>query len=504
MQSFSDRADVGHFIQGRRVPGAGTRTQPIFNPATGKEARTLRLGDATDVDAAAAAAKQAFPAWSNTPPIRRARVMLRFLELMNKHADELAAIITAEHGKVFSDAHGEVARGIDVIEFACGIPQLLKGDYTEQVSTGIDNWTTRQALGVVAGITPFNFPCMVPCWMFPVAIAAGNAFVLKPSERDPSASLFMAGLLQEAGLPDGVFSVVQGDKVVVDALLVHPDVKAISFVGSTPIANYIYQTGTGAGKRVQALGGAKNHMVVLPDADLDLAADAAVSAGFGSAGERCMAVSVRVAVGQVGDELVAKISERVARLRVGPGSDERSEMGPLVTGAHRDKVASYLDSGVREGATLAVDGRVHPVIGGGENGFWLGPSVLDHVTPAMAAYTDEIFGPVLSVVRVPGYDEALQVVSGNPYGNGTAIFTNDGGAARRFTHEVEVGMVGINVPIPVPMAFYSFGGWNSSLFGDTHVHGTEGVHFYTRGKAVTSRWLDPSHGGVSLGFPVNR
>jgi len=405
---------------------------------------------------------------------------------------------------VAGDAAGEVARGLEVVEFACGIPHLLKGGFSENVSTGVDAYSIRQPLGVVAGITPFNFPAMVPMWMFPIAIACGNAFVLKPSEKDPSASLLLARLWAEAGLPEGVFNVVQGDKEAVDALLGHADVRAVSFVGSTPIARYVYETGTAAGKRVQALGGAKNHMVVLPDADLDLAADAAVSAGFGSAGERCMAVSVLVAVGPVGDELVGKITERVARLRVGPGTDERSEMGPLVTGAHRDKVASYLDSGVREGATLAVDGRVHPVIGGSEGGFWLGPSVLDHVTPAMAAYTDEIFGPVLSVVRASTYADAVRLVSENPYGNGTAIFTNDGGAARRFVFDVEAGMVGVNVPIPVPMAYYSFGGWKASLFGDTHVHGTEGVHFYTRGKAVTSRWLDPSHGGVSLGFPVNK
>jgi malonate-semialdehyde dehydrogenase (acetylating)/methylmalonate-semialdehyde dehydrogenase len=372
------------------------------------------------------------------------------------------------------------------------------------VSTGVDAYSIRQPLGVVAGITPFNFPAMVPMWMFPIALACGNTFVLKPSEKDPSASLLLARLLAEAGLPDGAFNVVHGDKEAVDALLTHPDVRAVSFVGSTPIARYVYETGTSAGKRVQALGGAKNHMVVLPDADVDLAADAAVSAGFGSAGERCMAVSVLVAVGSVGDELVAKIADRVHGLRVGPGTDERSEMGPLVTGPHRDKVASYLDTGVKAGATLAVDGRMHPVIGGDSDGFWLGPSVLDHVTPDMSCYRDEIFGPVLSVVRVPSYADALRLVSENPYGNGVAIYTNDGGAARRFVSEVEVGMVGVNVPIPVPMAYYSFGGWKSSLFGDTHVYGTEGIHFYTRGKAVTSRWLDPSHGGVNLGFPVNR
>ena len=464
---------------------------------------TVNFASASVTGDAVASAAKAFPGWRSASLARRTGVLFAFRELLARRTGELAALISAEHGKVAGDAAGEVARGLEVVEFACGIPHLLKGGFSENVSTGVDAYSIRQPLGVVAGITPFNFPAMVPMWMFPVAIACGNTFVLKPSEKDPSASLLLAQLWAEAGLPEGVFNVVQGDREAVDALLGHPDVRAVSFVGSTPIARYVYETGTRAGKRVQALGGAKNHMVVLPDADLDLAADAAVSAGFGSAGERCMAVSVLVAVGPVGDELVAKITERVARLRVGPGSDERSEMGPLVTGAHRDKVASYLDSGVREGATLAVDGRVHPVIGGSESGFWLGPSVLDHVTPSMSCYTDEIFGPVLSVVRASTYAEAVQLVSENPYGNGTAIFTNDGGAARRFVFDVEAGMVGVNVPIPVPMAYYSFGGWKASLFGDTHVHGTEGVHFYTRGKAVTSRWLDPSHGGVSLGFPVN-
>ncbi|HEY0718902.1 MAG TPA: CoA-acylating methylmalonate-semialdehyde dehydrogenase, partial [Streptosporangiaceae bacterium] len=404
---------------------------------------------------------------------------------------------------------GEVARGLEVVEFACGIPHLLKGGFSENVSSGVDSYSIRQPLGVVAGITPFNFPAMVPMWMFPLAIACGNTFVLKPSEKDPSASLLIAQLWAEAGLPEGVFNVLQGDKVAVDGLLHHPDVAAVSFVGSTPIARYVYEQGTQAGKRVQALGGAKNHMVVLPDADLDLAADAAVSAGFGSAGERCMAISALVAVEPVGDELIEKIRTRISRLRVGPGTDERAEMGPLVTAAHRDKVASYLDSGVADGATLAVDGRAHPVIGAGPGegeaggGFWLGPSVLDHVAPGMRAYDDEIFGPVLSVARAQTFEAAVELVNSSPYGNGTAVFTNDGGAARRFVSEIQVGMVGVNVPIPVPMAFYSFGGWKSSLFGDTHVHGTEGVHFYTRGKVVTSRWPDPSHGGVSLGFPVS-
>jgi len=493
-----------HWIGGHAWDGAAERHGDIYDPATGEVTGSVDFASAAVVDDAVAAAAKAFPGWRAASLTKRAGVLFAFRQLVAAHTDELAALISAEHGKVAADAAGEVARGLEVVEFACGIPHLLKGGFSENVSTGVDAYSIRQPLGVVAGITPFNFPAMVPMWMFPLAIACGNAFVLKPSEKDPSAALLLARLWAEAGLPDGVFNVVQGDKEAVDALLVHPDVRAVSFVGSTPIARYVYETGTKAGKRVQALGGAKNHMVVLPDADLNLAADAAVSAGFGSAGERCMAVSVLVAVGSAGDELVAKITERVARLRVGPGSDGRSDMGPLVTGAHRDRVASYLDSGVREGATLAVDGRVHPVIGGSGDGFWLGPSVLDHVTPSMACYTDEIFGPVLSVVRAGTYDDALRLVSENPYGNGTAIFTNDGGAARRFVADVEAGMVGVNVPIPVPMAYYSFGGWKSSLFGDTHVHGTEGVHFYTRGKAVTSRWLDPSHGGVSLGFPVNR
>jgi len=494
-----------HWIDGKPWTGdASARRGDVYNPATGQVSGTVDFASAVEVNAAVAAAAAAFPGWRATSLVRRAGVMFAFRELVRARQADIAMLISAEHGKVASDAAGEVARGLEVVEFACGIPHLLKGGYSENVSTGVDAYSIRQPLGVVAGITPFNFPAMVPMWMFPLAIACGNAFVLKPSEKDPSASVLLAELLAEAGLPDGVFNVVQGGKVAVDALLTHPQIRAVSFVGSTPVARYVSETGTAAGKRVQALGGAKNHMIVLPDADLDLAADAAVSAGFGSAGERCMAISVLVAVDPIGDDLVAKIAERVARLRVGPGDDERSEMGPLVTAAHRDKVASYLESGVREGAVLAVDGREHPVTGGAADGFWLGPSVLDHVTPPMSCYTDEIFGPVLSVVRASGYDEALDVVNGSPYGNGTAIFTNDGGAARRFTSEVEVGMVGINVPIPVPMAFYSFGGWKSSLFGDTHVHGTEGVHFYTRGKAVTSRWLDPSHGGVNLGFPVNR
>ncbi len=499
-----------HWIGGKPWTGpASTGSRPghrgeVYNPATGKVTGTVDFATAVEVDAAVQAAAAAFPAWRDTSLVKRAGVMFAFRELVREHAAELAALISAEHGKVISDAAGEVARGLEVVEFACGIPHLLKGAFSENVSTGVDAYSIRQPLGVVAGITPFNFPAMVPMWMFPIAIAAGNTFVLKPSEKDPSASIRIAELLAEAGLPDGVFNVVHGAKEAVDALLIHPAIKAVSFVGSTPVARYVSEVGTTAGKRVQALGGAKNHMVVLPDADLDLAADAATSAGFGSAGERCMAISVLVVVDPVGDELVGKIRERVAKLTVGPGDRPESEMGPLVTRAHRDKVASYLDAGVADGATLAVDGRSHPVSGGLADGFWLGPSVLDKVTPTMSCYLDEIFGPVLSVVRAGSYEEALDVVNASPYGNGTAIFTNDGGAARKFTSEVQVGMVGINVPIPVPMAFYSFGGWKSSLFGDTHVHGTEGVHFYTRGKAVTSRWLDPSHGGVNLGFPVNQ
>jgi malonate-semialdehyde dehydrogenase (acetylating)/methylmalonate-semialdehyde dehydrogenase len=425
--------------------------------------------------------------------------LFAFRELVNTNKEKIAALITAEHGKVLSDAAGEVTRGLEVVEFACGIPHLLKGGFSEEVSTGVDVYSIRQALGPVAIISPFNFPAMVPMWFFPVAIACGNTVIVKPSEKDPSAAMFLAQLWKEAGLPDGVFNVVHGDKEVVDAILTHPGIKSVSFVGSTPIAKYVYETGTKSGKRVQALGGAKNHMVVLPDADLDLAADAAINAGFGSAGERCMAISALVVVEPVADALVAKIKERAVKLKTGDGT-KGADMGPLVTQVHRDKVASYVDAGEKEGATIVVDGRtVNP----GGNGFWLGPTLFDHVTPKMSIYTDEIFGPVLSVIRVKSYDEALALVNSHQYGNGTAIFTNDGGAARRYQNEVEVGMVGINVPIPVPMAYYSFGGWKNSLFGDSHAHGTEGVHFFTRGKVVTSRWLDPSHGGINLGFPQN-
>ncbi|MGK5552344.1 CoA-acylating methylmalonate-semialdehyde dehydrogenase [Actinomadura kijaniata] len=494
---------ITHWIGGKPHTGTAERQGDVYDPATGRITGKVDFASPAEVDAAVAAAKAAFPGWRDTPLSRRVKILFRFRELLEAHKLELAELISAEHGKVVSDALGEVARGLEVVEFACGIPHLLKGGFSENVSAKVDAYSILQPLGVVAGITPFNFPAMVPMWMFPVAIACGNTFVLKPSEKDPSASVRIAELWAEAGLPDGVFNVLQGDRTAVDGLLEHPEVKAVSFVGSTPIARYIYETAARTGKRVQALGGAKNHMVVLPDADLDLAADAAVSAGFGSAGERCMAISVLVAVEPVADELLAKIKERVARLRVGPGDNPESEMGPLVTREHRDKVASYLDSGVAQGATLAVDGRETEILGGGGDGFWLGPTVLDHVTPEMDAYRDEIFGPVLSVVRVASYDEAMKLIGDNPYGNGTAIFTNDGGAARRFQNEVEVGMVGINVPIPVPMAYYSFGGWKASLFGDSHAHGMEGVHFYTRTKAVTARWLDPSHGGVNLGFPTN-
>ncbi|GAA3038860.1 CoA-acylating methylmalonate-semialdehyde dehydrogenase [Streptosporangium longisporum] len=501
--------NVTHWIGGGPAGGVdgGGRTADIFDPATGQVAGSVQLASVAEVDAAVAAAVAAWPAWRDASLVRRAQVLFRFRELVYANRDELARLVSAEHGKVHSDALGEVARGLEVVEFACGIPHLLKGGFSEGVSTRVDSYSIRQPLGVVAGITPFNFPAMVPMWMFPIAIAAGNAFILKPSEKDPSASLLMAALWKEAGLPDGVFNVVQGDKVAVDRLLEHPDVTAVSFVGSTPIARYVYETGTRHGKRVQALGGAKNHMLVLPDADLDLVADAAVSAGFGSAGERCMAISVVLAVDPVGDDLVDRIVSRVGELTVGPGDDPASQMGPLITGAHRDKVLSYLDLGVCEGAKLVVDGRRTAVLGGAAAeetpGFWLGPTVLDHVAAGSRVHTEEIFGPVLAIVRVSSYEEGLALINGGEFGNGTAVFTNDGGAARRFQNEVEVGMIGINVPIPVPMAFYSFGGWKSSLFGDTHMHGTEGVHFYTRGKVVTSRWLDPSHGGVNLGFPVN-
>jgi malonate-semialdehyde dehydrogenase (acetylating) / methylmalonate-semialdehyde dehydrogenase len=492
---------VQHWSDGKSYAGTSGVTAPVTNPATGAIRVQLAMASVQDAQHVIDAAAAAFPAWRDTSLAKRTAIVFRFRELLNERKPELAKLITAEHGKVLSDALGEISRGQEVVEFACGMPHLLKGGMTENASTKVDVASIRQPLGPVGIITPFNFPAMVPMWFFPIAIAAGNTVVLKPSEKDPSASIWMAQLWAEAGLPAGVFNVLHGDKTAVDELLTNPKIKSISFVGSTPIAQYVYATGTAAGKRVQALGGAKNHMVVLPDADLDLAADAAVNAGFGSAGERCMAISALVAVGGIADDLVAKIAERTKTLKTGDGTKD-ADMGPLVTKAHRDKVASYVDAGEADGATLVIDGRtVSP--DGDADGFWLGPTLIDHVTPAMSVYTDEIFGPVLSVVRVDTYDEALALINSNPYGNGTAIFTNDGGAARRFQNEVEVGMIGINVPIPVPMAYYSFGGWKASLFGDTHAHGTEGVHFFTRGKVVTTKWLDPSHGGIELGFPQN-
>ncbi|WP_309109751.1 CoA-acylating methylmalonate-semialdehyde dehydrogenase [Saccharothrix sp.] len=491
---------IPHWIDGNRTTGVSTRTSEVFDPATGEVARQVVLAEQADVDAAVESASKASVAWGESSLATRSRVLFKFRQLVDEHREELAALITAEHGKVLSDAAGEVQRGLEVVEFACGIPHLLKGEHAEQVSRGVDAYSLRQPLGVVAGITPFNFPVMVPMWMFPVAIAAGNAFVLKPSERDPSASVRLAELFQEAGLPDGVLTVLQGDAVAVNALLDHPDVAAVSFVGSTPIAKHVYARGTAAGKRVQALGGAKNHMVVLPDADLDVAADAAVSAGYGSAGERCMAISVVVAVGDVGDALVEKIAARTRELVTLPGTDPRAQMGPLVTGVHRDRVRSYVDAGVAEGASLVVDGRGYAP-SGHEGGFWLAPTLFDHVTPEMSVYRDEIFGPVLGVVRVPTFEDAVELVNANPYGNGTAIYTGDGLAAREYQRRVHVGMVGINVPIPVPMAYFSFGGWKDSLFGDTHVHGAEGVRFYTRAKAITARW--PRQHGVDLGFPTH-
>jgi malonate-semialdehyde dehydrogenase (acetylating) / methylmalonate-semialdehyde dehydrogenase len=492
-------SEITHWINGKTFDDSAKRHGEIFNPATGEVSKKVAFGTAATVDVAVKAATDAFTEWRHSSLTKRVNVLFAFRELVNTNKEKIAALITAEHGKVLSDAAGEVTRGLEVVEFACGIPHLLKGGFSEEVSTGVDVYSIRQALGPVAIISPFNFPAMVPMWFFPVAIACGNTVIVKPSEKDPSAAMFLAQLWKEAGLPDGVFNVVHGDKEVVDAILTHPGIKSVSFVGSTPIAKYVYETGTKSGKRVQALGGAKNHMVVLPDADLDLAADAAINAGFGSAGERCMAISALVVVEPVADALVAKIKERAVKLKTGDGT-KGADMGPLVTQVHRDKVASYVDAGEKEGATIVVDGRtVNP----GGNGFWLGPTLFDHVTPKMSIYTDEIFGPVLSVIRVKSYDEALALVNSHQYGNGTAIFTNDGGAARRYQNEVEVGMVGINVPIPVPMAYYSFGGWKNSLFGDSHAHGTEGVHFFTRGKVVTSRWLDPSHGGINLGFPQN-
>ena len=494
---------ITHWIDGKAYGKQAERHGDVFNPATGEVQAQVAFATPRVVDEAIESAWKASQTWRSVSLARRTKILFAFRQLVDKHQHDLARLLTLEHGKVTGDALGEVNRGLEVIEFACGIADLAKGEYSENVSTEVDSYSIRQPLGVVAGITPFNFPAMVPMWMYPLAIACGNTFILKPSERDPSSAMFCAQLLADAGLPPGVFSVVHGDKVAVDRLLTHPKIAAVSFVGSTPIAQYIYETGTRHGKRVQALGGAKNHMIVLPDADMELAADAAVSAAYGSAGERCMAISMVVAVGNAGDKLIPLMKERIGKLKVGDGLEAGAEMGPLINGPHRDKVAGYIDSGVAEGATLVTDGRGLKVVGR-ENGFFLGPSLFDNVRPDMKIYTDEIFGPVLGVTRVASYNEAIHLVNTNPYANGVALFTNDGGAARKFQHEVEVGMVGINVPIPVPMAYYSFGGWKASLFGDHHIYGRDGVHFYTRTKAVTSRWPDPRHRGVDLGFPQNR
>lgn len=494
-----DSTILDHWVNGTAWAGESTRTGDVFNPARGIVQKQVRFASTADVGAAVDAASAAFESWRDVSIAKRQGVLFRFRELLSSRREELAAILTAEHGKVISDALGEIARGIEVVELACGVANFTKGEFSENVSTDVDVYSLRQPLGVVGIISPFNFPAMVPLWFFPIAVAAGNTVVLKPSEKDPSALNWLAALMTEAGLPDGVLNIVHGDKEAVDALLVHPDVRALSFVGSTPIAKYIYETASAEGKRVQALGGAKNHMLVLPDADLDLAADAAVNAGFGSAGERCMAISVILAVDSVADELIAKVKERMATLRVGDGT-RGCDMGPLITKAHRDKVAGYIDIAAADGATVVVDGRGVEVDGEAD-GFWLGPTLFDRVPTSSSVYVDEIFGPVLSVVRVEGYEEAVQIINASPYGNGTAIFTNDGGAARRFQREVQVGMIGINVPIPVPVAYHSFGGWKDSLFGASKAYGARGFDFYTQEKAVTSRWLDPSHGGLNLGFP---
>ena len=492
---------VPHWVSGSEFAGKGARRGEVFDPAKGIQSKEVAFADQSDIDAAVAAASAAFPSWRDTSLAKRSAIMFRFRELLDAKKGELAEIITEEHGKVVSDALGEISRGLEVVDFACGLPHLLKGEYSENASTSIDVYSMKQPLGVVGIISPFNFPAMVPMWFFPVAIAAGNTVVLKPSEKDPSSAIWIARLLSEAGLPDGVFNVLHGDKFAVDGLLEHPEVRSISFVGSTPIAQYIYETAAKNGKRVQALGGAKNHMLVLPDADLDLVADSAVNAGFGSAGERCMAISVVVAVEPVADDLIPKISERMKQIKVGDGR-RSCDMGPLVTKQHRDKVASYIDIAASDGAEVVVDGRdVNP--DGDAGGYWLGPTLIDRVPLTSKVYREEIFGPVLSVVRVASYEEGLELINSGAFGNGTAIFTNDGGAARRFQHEVEVGMIGINVPIPVPVAYFSFGGWKHSLFGDSRAHGEEGFRFFTQTKVVTSRWLDPSHGGLNLGFPQN-
>ncbi|MCZ6568090.1 MAG: CoA-acylating methylmalonate-semialdehyde dehydrogenase [Actinobacteria bacterium] len=493
---------VQHWIDGSLTAGASSRVGPVFNPAAGEQTGEVALANSDDVDTAVRSAKEAFESWRNSSLTKRQNIMFAFREIMSARRQEMAETLTSEHGKTVDDSLGEVQRGIEVVEFACNIAHLLKGDFSEQVSTGVDTYTIRQPLGVVAGITPFNFPAMVPMWMYPIAIACGNTFVLKPSEKDPSTSLLAAEMLTEAGLPDGVFNVVHGDKESVDALITHPDVAAISFVGSTPIARHIYETGTRNGKRVQALGGAKNHMIVLPDADMDLAADAAVSAGYGSAGERCMAISAVVAVGEAGDRLIEDVQTRIEKLTVGPGDQPGVEMGPLVTSQHLDRVRGYVDSGEEQGALLVADGRDF-VVEGFEDGYFFGPTLFDNVTTDMSIYTDEIFGPVLSTVRMEHFEDAIQLINENPYGNGTAVFTNDGGAARKFQNEIQVGMVGINVPIPVPLSFYSFGGWKDSIFGSHAIYGPEGVHFYTRQKVVISRWPDPIHRGVDLGFPTH-
>jgi len=493
---------INHWIDGSPTSGASTRVGPVFNPATGSQTAEVPLASTVDVDKAVRSAKSAFETWRYSSLTQRQNIMFAFRELVAARKLDIAKLLTAEHGKTIDDALGEVQRGLEVIEFACNIARLLKGDFSEQVSTGVDTYTIRQPLGVVAGITPFNFPAMVPMWMYPLAIACGNTFVLKPSEKDPSPSMLCAELFAEAGLPEGVFNVVHGDKEAVDAILAHPDIAAVSFVGSTPIARYIYENGTRNGKRVQALGGAKNHMIVLPDADIDLAADSAVSAGYGSAGERCMAIAAVVAVGDAGDRLIEGVQTRIEKLKVGPGDEPGVEMGPLVTRAHLDRVLGYVDAGVSQGALLVADGR-DLVVDGHEDGFFLGPTLFDQVTPDMSIYTDEIFGPVLSTVRMEHFEDAIRLINENPYGNGTAVFTNDGGAARKFQQEIQVGMVGINVPIPVPLSFYSFGGWKDSIFGSHAIYGPEGVHFYTRQKVVISRWADPIHRGVDLGFPTH-
>jgi malonate-semialdehyde dehydrogenase (acetylating)/methylmalonate-semialdehyde dehydrogenase len=499
--AYTANKDIGHYIDGRLTVDANDRRQAVYNPATGSVARQVALASVAEVNEAIASAQRAFPAWSDMPPIRRARIMNKFLHLMNENIDTFAAMITAEHGKVFSDAQGEVMRGIDIIEFACGIPQLLKGDFTDQVSTGIDNWSMRQPLGVVAGITPFNFPVMVPCWMFPVAIAAGNCFILKPSERDPSASLLMAELLTQAGLPKGVFNVVQGDKLAVDTLLEHEGVAAVSFVGSTPIAHYVHQRGSQFGKRVQALGGAKNHMVVMPDADLAQAVDALIGAGYGSAGERCMAISVAVLVGDVADKIMPLLAERAKALVVKNGMEKDAEMGPVVTRQALEKIEGYIGIGVEEGAQLVVDGRGHKVKGH-EEGFFTGGTLFDKVTPQMRIYKEEIFGPVLACVRVADFAEALKLINDHEFGNGVSCYTRDGNIAREFSRRVQVGMVGINVPIPVPMAWHGFGGWKRSLFGDTHAYGEEGVRFYTKQKSIMQRWPESTAHGAEFAMPT--